>query len=146
MIVSGGQQRDSAIHIHVSMHAFSVMSYCLQPSRILCPWDSPGKNTGGGYHTFPQGIFPTQELNMSFLCLLNWQVGPLPLASPGKPTRVSVLRQTLLPSRLPRNTEKSSLCWTGGPGWLSVLKTAVWACWSQTPQLSIPFGNQKFIL
>ena len=29
----------------------------------LCPWDSPGKNTGVGYHAFLQGIFPIQGLN-----------------------------------------------------------------------------------
>ena len=29
-----------------------------------------------------QGIFPTQELNPRLLCLLHWQVGSLPLASP----------------------------------------------------------------
>ena len=32
-----------------------------------------------------QGIFPTQGLNMCPLCLLNWQVGSLPLAPPRKP-------------------------------------------------------------
>ena len=32
--------------------------------RLLCPWDSPGKNTGVGYHAFLQGIFPTQGLNL----------------------------------------------------------------------------------
>ena len=31
-----------------------------------------------------QGIFPTQRLNLCFLCLLHWQAGPLPLAPPGK--------------------------------------------------------------
>ena len=25
---------------------------------LLCPWDSPGKNTGIGCHTVLQGIFP----------------------------------------------------------------------------------------
>ena len=30
------------------------------PTRLLCPWDSPGKNTGVGCHFFLQGIFPTQ--------------------------------------------------------------------------------------
>ena len=29
-------------------------------SRLLCPWDSPGKNTGVGFHALLQGIFPTQ--------------------------------------------------------------------------------------
>ena len=32
-----------------------------------------------------QGIFLTQGLNLSLLCLLHWQVGSLPLAPPRKP-------------------------------------------------------------
>ena len=35
----------------------------LQPARLLCPWDSPGKNTGVGCHALLQGIFPTQGSN-----------------------------------------------------------------------------------
>ena len=30
------------------------------PTRPLCPWNSPGKNTGVGCHSLFQGIFPTQ--------------------------------------------------------------------------------------
>ena len=37
------------------------------PTRIFCPWDSPGKNTGVGYHALLQGIFPTQELKVSLM-------------------------------------------------------------------------------
>ena len=51
-------------------------------TRLLCPWDSPGKNTGMGCHALLQGIFPTQEWNMHHLCLLHWQAGSLPLAPP----------------------------------------------------------------
>ena len=70
--------------------AFSVMSnslrlYGLQPTRLLCPWDSPGKNTGVGYHALLQGIFPTQGLSPCLLRLLHWQVGSSPLVPPGKP-------------------------------------------------------------
>ena len=32
-------------------------------SRLLCPWDSPGKSTGVGCHFLLQGIFPTQGSN-----------------------------------------------------------------------------------
>ena len=32
-------------------------------ARLLCPWDSPGKNTGVGCHALFQGIFPTQGSN-----------------------------------------------------------------------------------
>ena len=35
----------------------------LQPTRLLHPWDSPGKNTGVGCHALLQGIFPTQGSN-----------------------------------------------------------------------------------
>ena len=47
--------------------------------------DSLGRNTGVGYHSLPQGIFPTQGLNLRLLCLLHWHVGSLLLAPPGKP-------------------------------------------------------------
>ena len=40
---------------------------------LLCPWDSPGKNTEVGCHALLQGIFPTQGSN---LCT----------ESPGKPS------------------------------------------------------------
>ena len=43
------------------------------PARLLCPWDSPGENTGVGCHALPQGIFPTQGSNLPLLCLLHWQ-------------------------------------------------------------------------
>ena len=35
--------------------------------QLLCPWNSPGKNTGVGCHTLFQGIFPTQGLNPGLL-------------------------------------------------------------------------------
>ena len=34
-----------------------------EPTRLLHPWDSPGKNTGVGCHFLLQGIFPTQGSN-----------------------------------------------------------------------------------
>ena len=76
------------------VHACSVASvvsnalgpYGLWPPRLLCPWDSSGRNTGVGCHALLQGIFPIQGSNpRHFLCLLHWQVGSLPLAPPGKP-------------------------------------------------------------
>ena len=51
---------------------------------ILCPWGSPGKNTGVGCQALLQGIFPTQGLNLRFLRLLLWQAGSLPSVPPGQ--------------------------------------------------------------
>ena len=33
----------------------------LQPTNLLCPWDFPGKNSGAGSRSLPEGIFPIQE-------------------------------------------------------------------------------------
>ena len=53
-------------------HACSVVSdslwlHELQPTRLLCPWDFPDKNTRVDYHFLLQGIFPTRGLNLSLL-------------------------------------------------------------------------------
>ena len=51
----------------------------LWPTRLLRPWDSPGKNIGVGSHSLLQGIFPTQGLNLGLvhcrcgLCRLSHQ-------------------------------------------------------------------------
>ena len=45
----------------------SLRPHGVQPTRLLCPWNSPGKNTGVGSHSLLQGIFPTQELNLGLL-------------------------------------------------------------------------------
>ena len=48
---------------HHSVVSDSLQPHGLQPSRLLCPRDSPGKNTGVGCHPLFQVIFPTQGLN-----------------------------------------------------------------------------------
>ena len=45
---------------------FSVAQSCLtlcNPTRLLCPWNSPGKKTGVGSHPPFQGIFLTWGMN-----------------------------------------------------------------------------------
>ena len=39
----------------------------LQSARLLCPWGSPGKNTGVGCHFLHQGIFPSQGWSLGLL-------------------------------------------------------------------------------
>ena len=36
----------------------------MYPTSFLCPWDSPGKNTGVGGLSLLQGLFPTQASNL----------------------------------------------------------------------------------
>ena len=72
------------------LSCFSRVGLSATPWTVACcPWDSLGKNTGVGCCTLLQGIFPTQGLNLSLLCLLHGQVGFfcflffLPLVPPG---------------------------------------------------------------
>ena len=61
----------------------SLQSHRQQPTRLLCPWDFPSKNTGhSSSHSLLQGIFPTQGSNPH---LLNRQVESLPLCHLGRP-------------------------------------------------------------
>ena len=93
LLISSVQQSDSVIHMCMCVKLFSLyISLCDSMDCSLpgssCPWDSPDKNTGVGYQALLQGIFPTQGLNPSLLCLLYWQAGCLPLVPAGKPNSV----------------------------------------------------------
>jgi len=46
----------------------SLQPHALWPTGLLCPWDSPGKNTGVGCHFLLQGIFLTQGSKTSVSC------------------------------------------------------------------------------
>ena len=45
----------------------SLRPHGLQPTSLLCPWNSPGKIIGVNHHFLLQGIFPSQGLNRSLL-------------------------------------------------------------------------------
>ena len=45
----------------------SLRPHGLEPTRLLCPWNSPGKNTGVVSHFFLRGIFLTQGSNLGLL-------------------------------------------------------------------------------
>ena len=57
------QKSESVSH---SVMSDSLWPHELLPSRFLCPWDFPGRNTGVGSHSL-HGIFTTQELNPGLL-------------------------------------------------------------------------------
>ena len=47
----------------------SVQPHGLQPTRLLCPWDSPGKNTGVGCHFLLQCMKVESESEVTQSCL-----------------------------------------------------------------------------
>ena len=46
----------------------SVRSHRRQPTRLLCPWDSPGKNTGVGCHFLLQCMKVKSESEVAQSC------------------------------------------------------------------------------
>ena len=75
LTTSGRMVVDDSNHNEDCMLSPSVLSdswqpHGLWPTRLLRPWDSPGKNTGVGCHFLLQGIFPTQGSNSHLLRLL----------------------------------------------------------------------------
>ena len=54
----------------------------MEPDKLLCPWDFPGRDTGVGWHALFQGIFPSQGLNLRHL---HWAADSLPLSHLGSP-------------------------------------------------------------
>ena len=54
-------------HVSHSVVSNTLQLHGQQPTRLLCPWDFPGKNTGVGCHSLLQGIFVTQGSNPGLL-------------------------------------------------------------------------------
>ena len=69
-------------NISSSVMSDSSQSHWLQPARLLCPWNSPGKNTGVGSHSIFQRIFSTQgsmiiKSRQNLMCTFYWHKGML---------------------------------------------------------------------
>ena len=74
---------DASCHCLVTQSCPTVLQpHRLLLTRLLCPWDSPGKNTGVGCHALLHGIFLTQGSNLS---LLHWQGYSLSLSHQRSP-------------------------------------------------------------
>ena len=58
------EENESVSHSVVSNH---LQPHGLEPARLLCSWNSPGKNTGVGGHSLLPGISLTQGLNLHLL-------------------------------------------------------------------------------
>ena len=56
-----------SVQFSCSVVSDSLRPHGLQPTRLLRPWDFPGKSTEVGCHFLIQGIFPTQGLNLGLL-------------------------------------------------------------------------------
>ena len=91
-------------HCYYTVHVHAQLLGCirlwathgLQPTRLLCPCDFPGKNNGVGCHFLLQGILSTQRLNPHLLQLLYCKWILLPLSHQGSPHTNQVFNKYLL--------------------------------------------------
>ena len=114
------------------------MSESLKPCGLYVAhqsplWDSPGKNIGVGCRFLLQGIFLTQGLNSSLLCLLHWQA--LPLKPPGKPYLPVTLPSPPPPRPFFSPMYMTSLCLSHGctfyflPSISLLIELVAWKIW-----------------
>ena len=59
--------------VHVCEVTQLCLTFCDPMDRLLCPWDSSGKDTAVGCHFPLQRILPIQGLNLCPFHLLHWQ-------------------------------------------------------------------------
>ena len=101
-----------------------VLRDALSTARLLCLWDSPGKNTGVGCHFLFQGNFPTQELNpglshIAGRCFILYSRYPLPYLHHGTVVWFPLGSQDQSPQ--PAQRSFFFACWLRGvrsPKWL----------------------------
>ena len=48
------------VRVKVNMLSYQTLWDPMEPTRLLCPWDFPGKNTRASCHFLLQGPFQTQ--------------------------------------------------------------------------------------
>ena len=73
-----------------------VWPYGLYPTRLLCPWNFPGKNTEEGCHALLQGILPTQGSNPSLFIAGRFFITE-PLGKPPPLSKVLLTVISLIP-------------------------------------------------
>ena len=63
-----GEHTHTHVHEHTHSHDGHMHTHVHEHDHeLFSPWDSPGKNTGGGSHCLLQGIFLTQGSNPGLL-------------------------------------------------------------------------------
>ena len=101
----------------------------LQSTRLLSPWDFPGRTTGVGCHFLLQGIFSNQGLKLH---LLQWQAYSFLLNHPGSPYMYLFFSSNSCPSCSCCSVTQSCL--------------TLWIRWTATCQAFLSFTISQSLL
>ena len=114
-------------------------------TRLLSPWNFPGKRTGVGSHFLCQDSFLTQGWNSHLLYLLHWQADSLPEVSLGNPQPWSIKSQDyMLWMKWSQKLEKDEGIWSCHFGELRKALLGKHKC--ITEQLWEPSQNGRLII
>ena len=122
----------------------TLQQYGLQPTRLPCPWNCPGKNTRVDRHFLLQGIFPTQGSNPSLWCVPVLAGEFFTTASPGKPAFKYM--QTEFPQtvkNLPAMQETGLDPWVGKIPWRIAWQPTSVFLPGESPWTEVPGGLQS---
>ena len=67
LMIPKEHQRTTGWKWHSLSSCLTLRPHGLELTRLLCPWESPGKNTGVGHQSLLQRIFPIQVLKPGLL-------------------------------------------------------------------------------
>ena len=94
----------------VTSVAESLQPHRLQPSRLLCPWDSPGTNTEVGCHGLLHGDLPEPGIEPRSPASPSLQADSLPTESPGKPPECTGPTQIIQDHCPPQDPSCNRIC------------------------------------
>ena len=88
--------------LHAGMCACSVTSvmsnslqlHWLEPTKLLCPWDSPSKNTGVSWHALSRSFQPRDWTDISCVSIIAGRF--FTAKPPGKPSHCPLFHPNLL--------------------------------------------------
>ena len=96
----------------------SVQPHRQQPTRLLCLWDSPGKNTGVGCHFLFQCMIVKSASKVAQSCLI--LSGPMDCSPPGSSVH-GIFQASVL--------EWDAIAFYAICGWGTLKKTFLWQVW-----------------
>ena len=132
---------------HVCAKALPTLwPHGLEPAKLLCPLDYPGKNTAVGCHALLQGIFLTRGSNLSLLHLLCCRVGSSPLVPPGKTP--GVFNDLFLRPPSPLKCDLLNVNGSSNSAFSSVMQSCptLETPWTAARQASLSITNSRSLL
>ena len=131
--------RDCSSSVSCSVMSDSLQPHGLQPAKLLCPWNFPGKNTGMGRHSQRQRRPPKNEstLRAWSVCLLFLSPNQICPSSDQKHRAGSEMCEDPVLLKVPK--------WQALTGFSSLVPASPWSILPSSLPLSSPLSAYLFL-